>query len=641
MDTIRIPEKSRTIKLFPYFLLLIACLGLSVTILLNRIDLTVASLAVVVPIVLAAIILIANKQYTYAAPVVPTINKLDFSHLFLINILIFIISVIILVVYPTRPLAYFIFIAVFSGVLFLQILSRRPGWTDNLILIEIVFLSLNILWGVTLKYPLFFLDTDSMGHLNIINNILNTSHVESHLITYQYYPLYHIYTAVGIEITGMSIKTGLFVIIGIAWQAGIVFAFLIFRDLSKSGKFALLACLLFASSSQIIFYGNYAIARSLAFVFLMCWLYLIFRKAAKDPVYFLLSLIAMAAMIMTHHVNVLLVIPVLVTLYLCQVFIKKFQQVHIIEPLFIILVIISALSYMMWIATDMAVAVLPGMIRSLIMTDNTLVGDFTRGYGFSIMLGALYYSFALLVCLLGMRLVFNSKNSARYNGKANAFAFTGFPLLLVYIPGFVDLLPSSDVIFAHRLQLIVTPIIAFLMAYGIIYIFSLKSKRRGSPQAPAASVLAVIMVMIMTFTSMISTGNAQDYDHFPHTSAIDTPYFGNTELNSFQFLNNKANHETPLYTDYQTMRNEFMLNGFSTRNILTGGDVSYIRNGYINLRTAELRRKTALSFSPDGKGRVIYRYQIDPAQPEQNILNNLEEANRIYSNRAVQIFFVN
>ena len=185
-----------------------------------------------------------------------------------------------------------------------------------------------------------------------------------------------------------------------------------------------------------------------------------------------------------------------------------------------------------------------------------------------------------------------------------------------------------------------SPFYRFPDGFRLVYLLRWTGETATPIGFSAATTATGILLMIMTFTSLISTGNAQDYDRFPHTSTIDTPYFTEAELNSFSFLREKADPSKPLYSDYQTMRNVFMLNAFTTRNILTGGDASYIQEGYINLRVAELNRKTALSFSPDGRGREIQRYKIDPSHPEQNIFNSLTSRNRVYSNGDVQVFAV-
>jgi hypothetical protein len=69
-----------------------------------------------------------------------------------------------------------------------------------------------------------------------------------------------------------------------------------------------------------------------------------------------------------------------------------------------------------------------------------------------------------------------------------------------------------------------------------------------------------------------------------------------------------------------------------------GGDISYIRNGYLILRTGELERKSALTFYHAGSTKSSYRYSINPLDKSSNILLNLEPKDKIYDDGYVQIF---
>jgi uncharacterized membrane protein len=631
----------KSVRWFPYFLFLVAGLGIGLTVLLHRIDLTIFSLTLVIPLILAAIILLAKRNVKSDRLVLPTYSgKISFSHLLLINIIIFIISIIILISDTTRPLAYFVLLSLYAGVVFIQILTQRPKWTDNLILLEIVFLSLNLIWGVSIKYPLYFGDTDTLGHLHMIDTILKTAHIDGLGIDYVHYPLYHIFTAVGIEITGMSAKTGLFIFMGLAWQVGIVFAFLLFKDLSNSIKFASIACLLFASSSPIIFYGSYAIARSLAFVFMMFWIYLVLNKAQRNTKYLFLSLIAMIAMIMTHHLNVLFVIPMLALIYLIQsIFMSRFLPYRLVNPLFVYLFGICCISYLLWVSSDLANSTLPGTIRELGNMDASLKSNVSGGYGFSVIIGLIYYSSALLLILLGVRIVFDHLNLSSSLLFAGVFALTGFVMTIVYVPGPLDLIRFSDIISTSRMQLMVSPFIAFLMAYGISFLYHMEGNFRYNVIRTSYSfILPAILIVTTAFFGTIGIGNAQDNDYFPHTSNFDTPYFTNSELASFSFLNDKGNGVLPLYSDYPTVRNSFSLSNFPVSNTLMGGDTSYIREGYILLRFGELQRKKALTFTSTESSKSGYRYKIDSQDTQSDILVNLRSRDRIYSDGYVAIF---
>jgi uncharacterized membrane protein len=633
----------RLIGLFPFFLLLLAALGIGLILLLQQPELAVTSLVLILPLVLAAVILLVNRQINIGELVPAIYNKIHFSHLFLINLVIFTASLIVLISDVTRPLSYFILISVYTGLILLQILSRREGWSDWLIIFEIILLSLNLMWGVTLKYPLYFGDTDTLVHLNLTNTILQTGHVETYDVYYQHYPLYHIFTAIGSLITGLSLKTSLFVFMGLSWQAGIVFSYLIFKKLSDSRKLAAVACLLLASSSQLIFYSSYAIARSLAFVFLLFWIYLIFDKAQRDFRYLLLSFIAMAAMIMTHHINVLFVVPLLVLIYLCQRLVGRFRQNGLINPVFIYLLSICSISYLLWVASEMANATLPTTLRDLIRGDLLIGGDFTHGYGVSIILGAIYYSFVLLLGLLGLSSVFSYPRLNDKKRIAGIFALVGFFMLIIYVPSPVNLMRFSNTVLLDRFALIASPFVAFLMAYGLKFLYNMKlSWVPGFARSVSLIALPVGLVIIMTFFSQISTGNTKDDNNLPHTAMIDSPYFTDSELVSFTFLSEKGNGTIPIYADYETIRNDFSLGMFSNKNIIESGDINYIQNGYLTLRVSEMQRKKALTFSTDGStnSSKTYRYRIDSINPEFDIFNNLKPQNEIYSDRDVKIYFI-
>lgn len=627
---------------FPFILLLIAGLGLSLTLYLDRLDLTLTSLIIIVPLLVAAVILYRNRDLKINELSLPLYaGRIQFSHLFLIDCLIFIISLIFLVSFPARPLVYFVLISVFAGILLMQIFCQRSDRSDVLIIAEIMALSLSLIWGVSLKYPLYFGDTDSLVHLRYIDIILQTGHIQNADLTYLNYPLYHIFNAVGIEITGISVSTALFLFMGITWQAGILFSYLTFRELTNSSNIAAIACLLLASSSQIIFYGSYSIARSLSFVFFMYWIYLIIHKANKSIGYLILSFIIMIAMIMTHHVNVILIIPLLLLVYIFQLFFNRFRSNKPFEPLYIYLFSICTIGYLIWFAQGLSNTTLIGTLRALLDTDASISGDITAGYGPSVIIGVIYYAFVILLCLLGIRVIFSLFSSNHNYRIAGVFGLSGFVMLILYVPGPLDLLPISNILMTSRFNLIVSPFIAFLMAYGICFLLKRNvAINQNSGLVLTLPVLAAGFVALMTFFSIISTGNAQDYDDFPHTSTIDTPYFGYQELQSFTFLRDRGDKSLTLYSDYQTRRNEFMLGDFATRRIIQGGDISYIRNGYLLLRNAELQRKHALTFSPDGFGAETYRYRLDPAQPELDIITNTASKDRIYTNGSVSIFAI-
>jgi uncharacterized membrane protein len=179
------------------------------------------------------------------------------------------------------------------------------------------------------------------------------------------------------------------------------------------------------------------------------------------------------------------------------------------------------------------------------------------------------------------------------------------------------------------------------MVYGIKqFIKSDNNSVLTFAQSPGFPILSTAFVVILVIFSSISTGNAQDNDSLPHTSTIDTPYFTNSELLSYSFLQAKGDESLPVYSDYQSTRYLFALNKFSNTEILSGGNIDNYNNGYLLLRVGELRRKKTLTFGDPKNPNVSFRYKIDPSQPQDDIETNLLPDSRIYSDGYVQIFLL-
>ena len=223
-------------SVLPYVLFLSGVGGFAFAYIVIGPDYGYKSLIYVIPVILAALILISRSK-TDSRFILIYINRLSFTHLVLITILLYIVSIIILISSPTRSWAYFIVIAIISGLIFTQTLCKRSVSTDYLIIFEIILLSLNLIWGVSIKYPLYFGDTDVFLHLHYIETVVQTGHITSIGLDYKYFPLFHIFNAMGVDITGLSLKSSMFIFSGVLWQAGILFAYLVFKKLSNSSTF--------------------------------------------------------------------------------------------------------------------------------------------------------------------------------------------------------------------------------------------------------------------------------------------------------------------------------------------------------------------------------------------------------------------
>lgn len=632
----------KVVAAFPYLLLAVAILGLIVIYKFFGSEVAGKSLVYVIPVILAAFILLIRNRNQESFISTSILSRLSFLPSLLVNILLFIITVIILLYVPTRPWLYFIIISFISGSIFIQILCKRPVWTDYLIIFEIVLLSLNMIWSVTLKYPLYIGGTDVLGHIYYINSILQTAHI-TELAEYYNFPLFHIYNAIGVQLTGLTIRNSLFIFMGIAWEAGILFAYLIFLKFSNSRRFSLTACLLYATSSQIILFGMYAITRALGFVLIFCWLYLILDK--DNIKYVILSFIMMLTVILTHHTTILLFIPVLLIVYISQqLFPGDKKDKSGISFIPIVLLTICFFAYLFYVATAFTSLIVARQFNSIFETDplqtNVLVGGTYYNY---LLIGDIYSSLTILFSLIGIAIAIKSYLRDNSNPNSIRIGFACLFFLIVDIFGATNIIPLGKQLLLWRIPLLVSPFLIYIVAYGLnpFINFELTVKHNILKWHIGTPILSVAFVIMLTFFSMLSPSNADDLTYVQKTASRDTNYFINSDLVAFSFIGQSCNYNSILYGDYQTKRNQYYLYAFKDRRVLTSGDISYIDKGYLVFRYAELQRSGGLTFSLDKNGDNLYRYRVTPSNSQTNILDNLSVQDCIYSNGSVQIYVIN
>jgi hypothetical protein len=677
--------------LFPYILFLIAILGFISSYWFFGSKIAIKSLAYVIPIILAAIILLftgqkkcpncrrqtlitndwacqwcgypilssghkkINKTYKElqdekrlgAISFEPIPEKVDFKleytsglslkglnffNLVLVNTLLFIISIILLISSPTRPWAYLAIISSISGLIFLQILYNRSHKTDYLIITEIIFVSLNLIWGVTLKYPLFFGGTDILGHLFSIQTILSSTHIAG-LKDYIHYPLFHIYNAIVIIITNMDLRTGLFLFMGIAWEVGVLIVYLIFKKISNSRKFSLTACLLFAISSLVISSGMYAITRSLAFILIVGWLYLILIQ--NNIKYILFSIIIMVALILTHHTTILLSIPIIFTVYISQrIFTGDKPSKFGLTLIPIMLLTVCFFGYMFFIATDFVTSRFVNQFLELFKGGINV--NITHQQQYYYLLGYFSDSFILLLSLVGIGIAIK-RYSLGY--KNLSFIIIGLPSLLflfIYFNNISQLIPKSVILYLWRLPILVSFFITYMTTYGLSYFMQPGNNMEKLKPEVKWPILSMAIFILISFFFVISPSVASDVSYIQKTADVGNYYFTNAELNSFSFVRHECNYDSILNGDYETIRDEYDFNTFLNKQVITG-DLNNFKQGYLIFRYGELQKTGGLDISIDGTPDNIYRYHISE---ETDILESLLNKDCVYTNSDINLFVI-
>lgn len=656
---LRIPAGNVVVRLgawLPYIGIIVVAVAFFTVIGLGRPDLALrGGVYLALPVVLASIWLIRRRKTgdlpadEDAPPI--TMGRSRFIHLTLLNAVIFIVSIIVLFMSETRPPGYFVLMAAFAGVVFVQVLgtSSQAGWQKGVVLGALILLALNLTWSVTLKYPLYFGGTDIPPHLHFVQSILESSRVTPAMTGgYQHFPLYHIFFASGIQVLGLGLRDGFFVLAPLAYVPAVLFAYLVFKSVTGRERLSLVACLLLAVNAEFIYYGGYMITRALAFVLFTVILYLLLRQPRNMRTMALLGLITLS-LVLTHQTTLVYaagILALLVGFLWLLTGPHPGFQVRFATVYFAVFVV-GFVSYWLIAAPDFVQSILsrlgpgefvppPGAIPPP-PVDTTPPPAELPSAGFPDIIDLVRRRTADMLCLffawLGFAHVLRKATHRNYVVCA-AIGSAALVGLVFYVQNPVHLVPQVRSVFlAQRLPILLAVFMSLVMAFGVVLVaWTSRHDRAGLAKKAVLPVLTGVIVAF-SFFSMVDLRNASDASALLSPYEGDRLYFTEAELSAFSFVQDRIPSDIPVHSDYYARR-YFMDRPART---ITGPDISYIEGGSLLLRTGELEDRW-LHFSSGSSDR--YSYNLEDVAPADSILEYLALEDRVYDNGTTRVYMI-
>jgi hypothetical protein len=538
-----------------------------------------------------------------------------------------------------RSWYYFIFIVLLYILILLQIFSENSN--PSVILAEIFLSLLNLTYSVTLNYDLYFGTTDIMPHILLSEMTAMSGHIVSTSLTdYAYFPLYHIMVAASSLILHMGIKSSLFLITAPIYAITIFFLYYLFLSITQNRQISLLSCLLFSSSSVVLYYGANMITRTMSFVMFVVLLYLLYSVNFKESKLSLkiLSVIVVLFLTLVHNVSLPQFVLLLVILLVCESLVNVGSYIS--KPFFILLNVIFT-SYWFFVAylfvqRGITIRLQSQLWDSMVLTSEGLgnVNEYLIN-----LVGYLDGSVFLFFALIGIGFLLKKHK----NNYASVFGLFALFTLIFYIPNPLNTIWQLHVLFRiDRFKLFVSPFMAFVMSYGI-YVFwnylSKSSSKKGYP-------LFFIFLLFSTFVFVSSVYSISDSESLIVESAH--PYFTAPELRGFEHIKCYVPAGSYIYSDYYASRYFYFprIPGASEENNLSFfrsyriADVNNFAqySGYIVIRTREfLRAGLYLSEGGNGVESANYFYR-GTSENELEMNRNLNKINKIYSSPAEDIF---
>ena len=636
-------------KIIPYFCIFAVAFICAILYAMGKLNLLNLGLYLAIPIVLVSIVAIfkKNKFDSIETKTVSLFNirPVTFFQSVLLYIFLFLISIYILFEYQTRPIAYFIIVGLLSSLIFLQTISRtnEHDIRKPFILIEVVLLFANLLFGQTLKLPFFFGSTDIITHQKIIADIINSGHImtgpsNSFIEDYQFFPLFHIYNAISTILTGLDLQFSYFLFNGLTFIVSVPLVYLLFDRIKGDETTGLTTALFYSISSIVIFNGMYATPRQMAFVIWILILYLLVRSIQNKKLRYIAILLDIP-LILIHSETVVFIIGLLALLFIVEFYL--WRQKKYIGFKFPLLLAVATIIYWVTIANPFFTRLIARILSITQFTAIPLSAQISGQWQFLLQNLASHFDLMIIagLSLFGILIVFSS-NKNKLNLESLFVIFSFFIAFPLYFPGPANLF--STIALTERLSVLVSPFIAFVSAIGLLTLASNAFTMHRKISSFLLPGLSIALILVITLSSTIILANTTDLNLKSIFNPQNSLYFTKSELQAFSFFTEQS-PKSPVVTDYYSSY-YFENKDMQIIKNLVLFEPDSMSNGFMILRSKELNERGQLPYFKElpgssGAGFVDSEYMYKSGE-SLNIETLWNQEERIYDNNSVIIFSI-
>lgn len=484
-----------TNKALLYIIPFLGFMGVITPLIIGQTNLALLGSYLAIPMIFAPIIYILQNKNECSN----VVNRRGFLLLSALYITCLFISLILLHIYEIRSFIYYIVIVFMFLLILLQILLFHA--TKNkitIILFEIMFLTLNIVWGVTLKYNYYFGLTDVFAHSWFIQNLISYGYVTDAFGIYRQFPLWHILCTSSYIITGLSIPIHkiMFIVNGITFSFIILFTYIIAIKLFTDKKIALLSSLIASIYPYLIIYGMYSIPRGVVIFFEIMLIALLLD--VNDQRKKILAILITFSIIGYHTVSIIFILFIFIAYRIISVIYVNDGKSKFMGNTYLAIVLTSTLVYWMYNAEI--------LFKSLI---NYIVIPAPEEFSMNSILSFtpleelfnyMQYSFILFFLILGALWAIKSN---KYTDVGKKFCILGLLFATISFPGPALLFEKLSVNFnIIRFGQYTVIFIIITVAIGFYKLYCKSNKH--------IKFIVIMLLVIMSFLSISNDFTASD-----------------------------------------------------------------------------------------------------------------------------------
>ncbi len=569
-------------KIIPYTVLGVIFLACFILLYLGQLELAIRGfLAVGIPALIASILVIHFPQSAFTEPVQANEDKskLNFTHTNLLFLLIYMILLILLILNLRESFLFFSLIAISAGLILSEIVTSNYiiFLYKYLLLLKIILLFLILSIGYSLQTPMVIFTTDILGHMGYAQLIIENGFINE-IGYYKYFPLLHIFNAIGSLLLGINIKTSYLLVVTLTFSISIILVYLISYKATHNVKYALLSALIYLFLRPVVYEGMSTITRTIAYLFCLYILFLIFKNGIDIRIK-LLTIFFILPLILVHQTTLVYFTVIILLLFIIDRMIN-IDKTYTISHFYILLFVSLFISYWFYICGPLISNWLKIIFlsREFVAIDTDIEAVYPSIL--STVVGQADIMFIIFLTLVGSFGQLKQNNESDH--QRYILAFGSLVMLPLFIPNISQLLTIA---LGYRLPLIVSPLIAFSAAAGFLLCFG-EFKCKHKPYLCAGMI---IILMCFFFWSSCLTGKSTDFNVLPDIlDKTSSNHFTESELSSFDFYKYHKNKGFIITSDHAASMYFINYRHLSSSTLINFSTFEPLRpNSYILFRIGE------------------------------------------------------
>jgi hypothetical protein len=611
-------------KILLYLLPIVGVAGIIFPLIFGQTNLSILGIYLAIPMIFAPIVYLKQREHETDSS---TYNQEFFKLILCIYFICISVSIYLLYSYDIRPVTYYLILAIAYSLIVLEILLFEIKEKEVvIILLQLMILTVDIIWGVTLKYNFFIGRTDPIAHAWYIQILVDNAHVSKIFDNYVSFPLWHILCTFVYEVFGTQLSTRkvMFFTNGLIYSFIPVMTYLISTKIFNERKVCLLSALFVSIFPDIIIYGMSSIPRSVVSFLEILLIFVLLNR--DDPKKEFIYIILLISIIIYHTVSMPFMLSVFLAAYVIQKIIDSEQKRIFVSLSFLILATCMTLLYWTFFANYLLQTVIDGIKTPAsvgVVTKSIIDTPLNELFNY------LEYSPLLFFLTTGL---FTSLKSEKVSNLGKVFCILGFLSVSVTFPGPSLLLNKLASSFDFTRFGEYTFLFIGITASIGFYTNYIKSKKIGK-------MLCIFLFMIMIFLCLSNDFNASDNPLVKRP--FYTFYVTGTEETSFNHISSitqgyvMSDYVTNRYLSNSEYANKSNILELDTKNM------KFLRNqtdDVFLIRRSELSKRPFQLYHTD-EGDFI----LDPDLTSLNYFyqdsifwNDLLKYNKIYDSKSVE-----